>query len=406
MTRPRLALPGITEAVSLLRHGYRFWELKRQETGSEIVQTRLAHEHVTAVRGADGATFFYREKATERATALPMSLVRPLFGSGPVHTLDGVRHAHRKQMFNELLGPEAVRTITDDVARRWDERVPRWTRHVDVFQQVGEILFEAGCDWVGIPVPADEVPSRTRDMLAMVDGFGAPTPRQVRARRARRRTDAWVTGLVEQARRSDNESSTPLAVVARHRDEDGELLDAHTAAVEVINLVRPLVAVSWLVSGLFEAYDTHPDARADLLAGRVSAMDAAQEVRRTYPFVPFLATRATADLEWHGVRIPSGTLIVLDVWGTNLDPRIWTDPTAFDPGRFERTPVTPYNLVPQGGGFRDGGHRCPGEDTTLAVLTTLARRVAELSYEIAGPRSDLRRMPPKAQLSVRVAPAR
>lgn len=405
MATPRLALPGIGDTISLLRHGYRFWEVKRQQTGAEIVQTRLGQERVTAVRGAEAAQFFYQAKATERATALPMSLVRPLCGSGPVHTLDGVRHAHRKQLFNDLLGPEAVRDMADDVGRRWDGNAAGWTGRVDVFQRVGEILFEAGCRWVGITVPAGEVPARTRDMLAMVDGFGAPTWRQVRARRARQRTDAWVTALVEQARRSDADDS-PLSVVARHRDEHGDLLDAHTAAVEVVNLVRPLVAVSWLVSGLFEAFDTHPDALADVMAGRVSAMDTAQEVRRTYPFVPFLATRATADLEWQGVDIPDGTLIVLDVWGTNHDPRIWGAPDSFDAGRFQRTPVTPYNLVPQGGGFREGGHRCPGEDTTLAVLTTLAPRVAQLSYEIAGPRSDLRRMPPKARLVARVARAR
>lgn len=100
---------------------------------------------------------------------------------------------------------------------------------------------------------------------------------------------------------------------------------------EVINLVRPLVAVSWLVSGLFEAYDGYPRVREDVLTERVSSMNVAQEVRRTHPFVPFLATRATRDLSWRDVPIPDGTLIVLDVWGTNHDPQVWRDPGVFEP---------------------------------------------------------------------------
>jgi fatty-acid peroxygenase len=399
----RAALLGaVSNPVSLLRHGYRYWETMRRRTGSEVVHARLLNERVTAIRGADAAHFFYGEAATERASALPTSLVGALFGRGAVHTLDGSPHAHRKDVFNGLLGPAAAHQVMTDVAARWDDRSPRWSGAVDVFEEVGPMLLEAGCAWVGITVSDDEVAGRTRDMLAMVDGFGAPSARQVRARRARRRTDAWIIGLVEEARRSPDGTPTPLDVIARHRDEDGELLPAHTAAVEVINLIRPLVAVSWLVAGLFEVYDVFPDRRDDVIAERVSATDVAQEVRRTYPFVPFLATRATRDLRWQETTVPAGTLLVLDVWGTNHDPRIWRDPSVFDPSRFQRTPVTPYNLVPQGGGSRDGGHRCPGEDLTLAVLTTLVDRVATLRYTVVGPRSQLRRMPSPHRLLVHV----
>jgi hypothetical protein len=42
---------GIDHSVPLLRHGYRFWENMRERTSSEVVQTRLLHEGVTAIRG-------------------------------------------------------------------------------------------------------------------------------------------------------------------------------------------------------------------------------------------------------------------------------------------------------------------------------------------------------------------
>lgn len=383
---------GPDRSISLLRHGYRFWDLVRREQGSEVVRARLLHERVTAIRGAEAAELFYEESGTERASALPTALVGPLFGSGPVHMLDLGPHAHRKSLFTDILDARASADVTDRLGRLWDERAATWTT-VDLFDEVGAMLFEAGCDWIGIPYEPDEVGRRTRDLLALVDGFGAPNARNVRARLARRRTDAWVSGLVERSRASLY-GDTPLDRVARHRDVDGELLPVHTAAVEVVNLLRPLVAVTWMVSGLFRAYADHPEVGADVLAGRISPLHVADEVRRTQPFVPFLATRATRDLTWDGHPIPAGSLVVLDVWGTNHDPATWERPDDFDPRRFERTEVTPYNLVPQGGGQTRTGHRCPGEDLTLAVLMTLVPRAAAFSWRLEDASPALRRMPP------------
>lgn len=397
-------LAGVTNAMALLRHGYCFWELARESVGAEIVQTRLLHERVTAVRGPAGAQFFYETTASERASALPTSLVGALFGRGGVHMLDGSSHAHRKALLNEILGAQAKANVSAAVGDLWDDRAPRWSGHVDLFHETAEMLFDAGSEWIGLPGSGDLSGARTRDLLALVDGFGAPSRRQLAARAARKRIESWVESVVVQSRRAGH-ADTPLDAVAAHRDEHGDLLDLHTAAVEVINLIRPLVAVSWLVSGVALAFDRWPDRRTDVLEESLTSMEVAQEVRRTYPFVPFLATRATQDVTFRDVDIAAGTLIVLDVWGTNHDPRIWNDPDSFDPARFRTTPVTPYNLVPQGGGDRRG-HRCPGEDMTLAVLMTLTPRLAALPATVVGPRAGLRRMPPRPRLLVKIKRSR
>jgi len=386
---------GPDRSLQLLREGYLFWETLRRREGTEVVQARLLHERATALRGGLAAEFFYEQPGTSRASALPTALVGPLFGRGPVHMLDGADHTHRKSLFTGLLDAHASADVAERVARLWNERIDARDGTVDLFDAVGQILFEAGCQWIGIAYSPEEIPARTRDQLAMVDGFGAPSTRNLRARKARRRTDAWVAGLVEQARAEDGDHGTPLHRVAHHRGPDGRLLPTHTAAVEVINLLRPLVAVSWLASGLFRAYAEQPHLGAGVVSGVVSPFHVANEVRRTTPFVPFLATRAQRDLAWEDALIPAGTLIVLDVWGTNHDPRVWERPDAFDPSRFERTPVTRYNLVPQGGGDRETGHRCPGEDLTLTVLTTLAERAAKVSWRLEDPPAGLRRMPPE-----------
>jgi fatty-acid peroxygenase len=408
MTTQRPAAPtvatgardALTQPAGLLRHGYRHWELMRQRAGSEIVQTRLLNERITVIRGAEAAQFFYETPHAERSSALPTSLVGALFGMGAVHMLDGDAHLHRKAMFNRMLDEYASAEVCAGIAKRWDDRAPRWLGYIDVFEHIAEILFEAGTEWAGLPDSGPHTRARTRDMLDLVDGFGAPSARQVRARAARRRAQVWVESFVKASRRDAVESRTPAGSVIAYRDERGEPLDVHTAAVEIINLIRPLVAVSWLVSGLAMVCQT--GRRQQILAASVSPMDVAQEVRRTYPFVPFLATRATQDLVHGGAAIPSGSLLVLDAWGTNHDPRIWQAPDTFDPRRFRTTPVTPYNLVPQGGGDRHTGHRCPGEDMTLAVLATLEPRLTALPYSFIGDAPGLRRMPPKPRSRLRV----
>ncbi|MFJ6438365.1 hypothetical protein [Streptomyces sp. NPDC091416] len=63
-------------------------------------------------------------------------------------------------------------------------------------------------------------------------------------------------------------------------------------------------------------------------------------------------------------------------------------PYVFDPARFRGTPVRrPDELVLQGGGDPATGHRCPGEDIALALLSALAGLLSGLSYQL--PDQDL-----------------
>lgn len=394
---------GGDRSLALRSEGYQFWSNLRESQGSEIVRARLLHERVTCIRGAEAARFFYEEPRLKRSSALPGPIVRSLFGRGAVHTLDGTQHAHRKGMFTDLLPVEAVNDIVSGVAHRWDEESATWSGTVDVFDEVSPMLLAAACEWLGLPVRDGTAARRAADMVALVDGFGSPGLRHLRANRARRRTERWVQGFIQDIRDGAS-SDTPIGRVALHRDEHGNLLPVRTAAVEAINLIRPTVAISWLVSGVVLAFDSWPRLRDELARDSFRPLDVAQEVRRCYPFVPFLGARATKRLEWSGVRIPKRSLLVLDVWGTNHDPRIWLDPYVFDPSRFQQTPVTPFNLIPQGGGDRFHGHRCPGEDVTLGVLTALVPRIAALPYVVVGERPGLRRMPPKPRCRIDVLP--
>ena len=67
-------------------------------------------------------------------------------------------------------------------------------------------------------------------------------------------------------------------------------------------------------------------------------------------------------------------------------------------------------LVPQGGGDPRTGHRCPGEQITVALLAALAPRLARLPADIPADQDlsiSLRRIParPASGVVLRVAPS-
>ncbi|WP_159053023.1 cytochrome P450, partial [Streptomyces scabiei] len=214
--------------------------------------------------------------------------------------------------------------------------------------------------------------------------------------------EAWLARLVSDVREgaATAPAGSALDVVARHEDADGLPLDPHTAAVELLNVIRPTVAVCWFVAYAGHALHLRPDVRERLAeADPEYAVAFAHELRRFYPFAPFVGGRAVTDLEWRGEPIPAGALVLLDLYGQNHDPGQWDLPYTFEPQRFLERPPGRDDLVPQGGGDRATGHRCPGEDVTVALLRTLGPRLARLEYAV--PPQDLRipltRMPARVR---------
>jgi fatty-acid peroxygenase len=187
-------------------------------------------------------------------------------------------------------------------------------------------------------------------------------------------------------------------VVARHRDADGEQLDPRVAAVELLNVVRPTVAVSWFLGFSGHALARWPAYRERLAAGDPAfAVAWAHEVRRFYPFAPFIGGRAPRAVEWDGERVPAGAMVFLDLYGQDHDERLWGDPYTFRPERFLGREIGASDLVPQGAGDPRTGHRCPGEEVTVALLSALAVRLARLDADV--PEQDL-------SISLRRIPAR
>jgi fatty-acid peroxygenase len=377
----------------LFKDGYRYIGTRCEKYQSDIFKTRLMLRRAICIRGEDAAKLFYDNALFMRKGAAPKRIQRSLLGKGGVHGLDDEAHRHRKQMFLSLMHPENLARLSRLADASWEIQSAKWEkmRRVVLQKEAQEILCRAVCEWSGIPLGKD-LPKRARDLAAMVDSFGAVGPRFWRGTRARRKTEKWIRGIVGEIRKGKLTPSeeSAAAVIAMHRDLSGKLLDQQIAAVELINVIRPTVAVAYLIVFSALALHQHSEYLRKLREGGDRECEMfVQEVRRFYPFAPVMGAIARRDLEWRGYKIPKGTLAILDLYGTNHDGRIWNQPDEFRPERFENWNGSPFNFIPQGGGDHSSGHRCAGEWITIEQLkTAVGFLIKHISYEV--PQQDLR----------------
>ena len=379
-----ISTQAVDDTAAMLAKGYRYGADRRKRTGSRCFRTRAMGRPAVCAIGEPAVRALYDPALFERGPVLPEPVRATLTGEGAVHTLDGLAHQRRKAVFVSAARRD-LDDLTDHTAKAWDNAVGRWSRaeQVVLFDETASVLMAAACAWVGVPVTEVEARERARDMVALVDGFGSLARRHVRGRRARKRSEAWLERIVADLRRGRRtaKNNTALTDLAGFRDEDGELLPAWLVAVELLNIIRPTVAVAWYVTFAADAMRRLPLVRARLRTGDEAYLDAfVHEVRRFYPFAPYVAGHAIADVTLPELVVRRGSLLLIDVYGHHRDPQVWTDPNEFRPQRFEASPIGSYDLIPQGGGDPALGHRCPGEPPTIAILKTLVPRLAALEH--------------------------
>ncbi|MER7955781.1 cytochrome P450 [Streptomyces sp. NPDC096030] len=395
--QPTVRAVEIDSTVPLLVKGYGWLpDLRRRVPTGDALPLRIFGRRGVALHGEGAVAFFYDEQHVRRDGAVPGPVLDTLFGRGAVHTLDGEEHRVRKNLFQRLLkDPERVVDLVKHAQKAWDEAEADWQREgrITLFERSALLLTRAVHAWAGIPLPDQEAASTARDLVAMVDGFAAVGPRHLRARRARKRQEARLTAYLETLRYAGAPSgrATIAQTVDAYTDVYGRQISLGTAAVELLNVLRPTVAVSWYLTFAAHALHRWPEHRERVAADEHYALAFAQEVRRFYPFAPFVAGLAAADIQWNGISIPRNSMVLLDLYGHDHDPALWRSPYTFDPGRFitqgTPSPALDDKLIPQGGGDPATGHRCPGEDITIALIASLAPRLARLPHDV--PDQDL-----------------
>lgn len=387
-------------AWRLWRDGYR--AVPRARAGQpdrDAFHTRILGRRALVVRGSRGAREFYDSTRVMRRGAVPALVSSLIFGRGAVHGMDGADHLHRKQMFLRILDDEAVARLVDTVRRDLDEEMATWEldQTVPVFDVLVQIYGAAALAWAGVEVDPHRARTISDDLAAILDGFGVQDLAFARAWTARLRLNWWAAQQIRWQRAGGRApAGSALAEIAAHRGNDGRLLSPAVAGVELLNVLRPTVAVAYLGAFAVLGLGEHPDWREEL--AQPEADDArrafAHEVRRVLPFVPAIAGLARQDTEICGTPVSAGDRILLDVPGTDHDPATWRAGARCDPDQLRGREPGEFEMVPQGGGHVEHGHRCPGEPLAIALTEVTVRAFAERSWELEdAPSPSTRRIP-------------
>ncbi|KAJ4839300.1 hypothetical protein Tsubulata_021899, partial [Turnera subulata] len=96
------------------------------------------------------------------------------------------------------------------------------------------------------------------------------------------------------------------------------------------------------------------------------------EALRLYPAAPILLPHFSSEAcTVGGYNVPSGTMIVPNVWALHRDPKVWADPDEFKPERFEESAAATgkgsegVKFAPFGVGRR----MCPGANLGMLIVS-------------------------------------
>ena len=383
---------GLDHSLTLLREGYMFLANRRKSFASNIFETRLLGQKAICMGGEEAAKLFYDNDKFIRTGAAPKRLQKTLFGVGGVQGLDEEEHRNRKGMFMSIMTPNHLERLNRLTQKYWDIKSREWEQkdQVVLYDESRELLCKLACEWAGVPLNEGEVKKRTEQLTKLFESASALGPEHWMGRHARKELEDWIGELVEQVRNSKLQppEGTALNSFSFHKDIDGKLLDKEIVAVEVLNIIRPIVAISVYITFTGLAVHQYPENKPKLLKEDEFLQMFVQEVRRFYPFFPATIARVKKDFIWNEFQFEEGTLTLLDLYGTNHDPHLWDNPEIFNPDRFARWEDSPFSFIPQGGGDFNMGHRCAGEWVTIEVMKVSLQYLAnKLEYDL--PNQDL-----------------
>ncbi|WP_314577761.1 cytochrome P450 [Enterococcus gilvus] len=388
----------LTDVTERLDEGYLLFSTLREEANAPVVKARLLNKEVIAVYGQEAAKKFYDPNNFKREGAMPKLVLKTLFGEEGVQTMDGKSHEHRKTIFMNLMTPKRMEDYHQIVDKNLSEKLDQQHGEFDLFDLSKDVLFRSICEWAGIDlskIPKEEVEQLADYQISMISSAVTNSATHIKGVENRKKSEKWAQSLIEDARIHPvaNKEEVALYAFANATDEQGELLPINVAAVELLNVIRPTVALTVWIALMGHALFSRPDIYQRLRAEFTQLQDSfIQEMRRYYPFFPMLPAFATKDVEIDGYRIPKDSWVVLDLYGTNHDERSIESPEVFRISRYlgKEKHISydeEYEMIAQGGGKFEAMHRCAGEWITLHTLRVFSDQLVN-KYEFSVPDQD------------------
>ncbi|KAI9165642.1 hypothetical protein LWI28_017896 [Acer negundo] len=256
------------------------------------------------------------------------------------------------------------------------------------FRELIKEMFEYG----GASNPADFLP-----ILEWFDYQGLVK----RAVSIGKTTDLFLQGLIDEHRKAaaaDESRNTMIGhLLVLQQSQPDYYADEIIKGLIIVMLLAATdtsaVTLEWAMSNLLN----HPEVLNKAKAEIESVLDPDQlidepdlsklhylhniisETLRLYPAAPLLLPHLSSDdCTVEGYDIPRDTILFVNAWAIQRDPKYWEDATSFKPERFESGEPTGYKLMPFGLGRR----ACPGMGLAQRVVgLTLGSLIQCLDWE-------------------------
>jgi cytochrome P450 len=373
-------------------------EFRSNRTAMQIRIAR-AHPHVAALRvglfdalmvnAPSVAQEVLQAQADSFFKSLGLSLfLRPLLGDGLL-TSERDFHTRQRRLIAPALSHKRIASYADTMAERAWRTVAAW-REGEILDAskammrltleiVGKTLFDAevSSDAGAVGDALTEVMENTVANLGSILPMPpiVPTPRNLASRRARKKLDAIIYGLIAERRKPTGGTSAAepkhgehpqesvrtdlLSLLLAARDEDGSRMSDKQVRDESMTLFlagheTTANALTWALYLLAR----HPEIRARAeeeaapLARRGTPLTmedlkslpynlaVLKETMRLYPPAYIIGRRALKDVVVPGerpgatCRIGKNKIVFVNVLGIHRRPDLFPDPDTFDPTRF------------------------------------------------------------------------
>jgi cytochrome P450 len=317
--------------------------------------------------------------------------IASVLGPRSVITLVGPEHMRQRKLLLPPFHGERMRAYEDTIAQASERVMGGWplgtpmrlsthTRAITL-EVILRAVFGVEAERMGeLKGAIGELaePARTLAMLR----FALARPSNDRPPgalgQALDRLDALIYAEIARRRAQSDlgERTDILSLLLQARDENGEAMTDGELRDELVSLLlagheTTSTATAWAIERLVR----HPDVLARLLAeiDRDEEDDYMQavihETLRSRPVVPGVVRLLTEPMNVAGYELPAGTRVVLSIYLTNRNPRVYENPREFRPERFLDAAPDTFAWIPFGGGIR----RCIGASFAMLEMKVMLR---------------------------------
>jgi cytochrome P450 len=346
-----------------------------------IRQARLQGPIALGPHGPEVLTYeLVRTVMRDPGFCMPKGLVLAAQGitSGPLWdkaitgllSLDGAEHHRLRRLVSQAFTPRStarLQSTIDDVITELVDPMTSTGRCDMVADIARRYPIPIICELLGAPRQDWQLFSDWADDIFKVFNWNVANDAAV-IMAAFDELDAYIDDMVAYRRR--NLTDDVISELIRAEDDGDRLSAAELRMLAEALLMAGTDTTRNQLAAAVQVLADHPDQWALLAHHPELAPKAVHELMRYCPVIFTTTRKAVEDVELGGVRMPAGTLVIVNTAAANRDPSIYDDPD-----RLDITREGPATMLTFGG----GSHYCPGAHLArlelAQALTVITRRM-------------------------------